>query len=469
MDLAELFAKNKQNYLAEPYLSLPKRRLYLRALRNILQENADELIQAVNKDYTYRVPYETLLLDIYPTISAINYCLRHLKNWTKKRRRHVSLLFKPAYAYLFPQPLGIIGIIVPWNYPLYLSIVPLAYALTAGNRVMVKMSELTPNTGKLLAFLIKNNTFLSTVVSIINGDIEIGKSFALLPFSHLLFTGSTAIGKQIMAAASKNLTAVTLELGGKSPAIIGKSINHNFWPRLFMGKLLNAGQTCLAPDYLLIPEGWEDLLINFCQKFIQTHYPGLLNNENYSCIISTAHYQRLQDLIDDCRRQGGRIVQFGAALSTTRRNLPFTLLFNVDQSMQVMQEEIFGPLLPVINYSTLEALTTTINNLPNPLIIYYFGSDQDEKNWLERNILSGGLTVNDTLTQVAINDLPFGGVGKSGMGQYHGREGFDLFSKLKPVFIQKWFAPITWFYPPYGRIIRYFLRWVGGIRSHYHF
>lgn len=463
MDLKASFAKKKQKFYEEPYMALHKRKFYLKTLKSILQKNATELTNAVSEDFSYRAPYETLLLDLFPAISAINYCLWNLKKWTKKRKRKVSWLFKPAYAYLFPQPLGVIGILVPWNYPIFLSIVPLAYAIAAGNRAMVKMSELTPNTGLAISKLLNKAGFPSEIVDIINGDVNVSKDFVQLPFNHMLFTGSASVGKQVMNAASDNLTPVTLELGGKSPAIISKTVNWNCLTRLLMGKLLNAGQTCLAPDYLAIPKGFENLILKFCQKFIEEHYQNLLENQNYSSIISDGHLKRLKTLLEDCQQKGGELVKFGVDLPNSRK-LPFYLLFNVNHSMQVMKEEIFGPILPVITYDSLTHLTDLINSLPNPLSIYYFGSDLDEQRWLEYNTRSGGFTVNDTITQCAINDLPFGGVGNSGMGKYHGREGFDIFSNLKPVFIQKRFTPITWLYPPHGIFIRYFLRLVAGIR-----
>ncbi|WP_232505576.1 aldehyde dehydrogenase family protein [Legionella clemsonensis] len=430
------------------------------SLRKLLQINAEEIARVVNTDFSHRARYETLLLEIFPAINAINYCLKNIKKWTKIRKRHVSWLFKPAYAYLLPQPLGVVGIIVPWNYPILLAIGPLVYALAAGNRVMIKMSEVTPETGHLLDRLIRSSRLENQVV-IVNGDEQVAQKFTRLSFRHLLFTGSPTIGKLVMKEAAENLTPVTLELGGKSPAFVSMSVDERHFKRLFMGKMANAGQTCIAPDYLLIPENWEKRIEKGAEEFINTHYSRLLDNQDYSNIISAKHQERLMTLIDDACEKGARLVQMGGNAQQGR--LPFFLLFNVDNTMRVMQEEIFGPILPVMHYKSLTQAIQTINTYPNPLVIYYFGNDSEEIKIIKKNTLSGALTINDTLTHIAIDSLPFGGVGHSGMGHYHGQEGFDVFSKLKPVFVQRRFAITTWFYPPHGKLVNFLLSWVAGI------
>lgn len=462
MDLESLFAKMKQNVNDKPYLSINERRENLLILKRLLQKNANALADALHHDFSHRAQYETLFVEIFPTINAINYCLKNLRKWTKIRKRHVSWLFIPAYAYVSPQPLGVVGIIVPWNYPIFLSIIPLVYALASGNRVMVKISELTPKTGSLLESLMRTSGIKNTTVSIINGGADLAKEFASLPFNHLLFTGSTAVGKKVMKAASENLTPVTLELGGKSPAFISSSVNPHHFKRLFIGKLVNAGQTCIAPDFLLIPEGWESRIEGLFKEFIDSYYPNLIDNTNYTSIISDHHKERLQAMIDDARQKGANIIQFGEE-NAQERKMPFSLISNVNHSMRIMQEELFGPILPLMTYESLNEAIATINSMPNPLVIYYFGDNLEEKELLERETLSGALAINDTLTHIAIDDLPFGGVGQSGMGHYHGQEGFDCFSKLKPVFVQRRFSPITLFYPPYGKLMKWLLTWVGGI------
>jgi coniferyl-aldehyde dehydrogenase len=462
MELKAPFERLQQQFLLEPYTPLAKRKKNLLALKTILKTEAEGLAQAVNTDFCHRARYETLLLEIFPLINAINYCLKHLKKWMKPQKRHVSWLFKPASAYLFAQPLGVVGIIVPWNYPILLAIEPLIYALAAGNRVMVKMSELTPSTGSLLERLI-NHSNLSSSITIINGDLSIAQAFPRLAFDHLFFTGSPSIGKLIMKEAAINLTPVTLELGGKSPVLLSKTMNMTYFNRLFMGKLANAGQTCVAPDYLLIPPGWENKIEEECRLFLEHHYLSLNETNDYSSIISSRHEDRLRGLLQDAEEKGARIVQFGQH-DSGKRKMPFSLLFNVSTDMKVMKEEIFGPILPVITYSSLNEAIEIINAHAHPLVIYYFGENSKEIEELRKVTLSGALSINDTLTYLAIDDLPFGGVGQSGMGHYHGPEGFAAFSKLKPIFIQKRLSLVSWLYPPHGKLTKFFLQRIAGIR-----
>ncbi|KTD18487.1 alcohol dehydrogenase [Legionella lansingensis] len=461
MELKPSFERLQQHFEREPYISCAKRKENLITLKKLLQTNAEELAQAVNDDFRHRARHETLLLEIFPVINAINYCLKHLKKWTKRRKRHVSWLFKPASAYVLPQPLGVVGIIAPWNYPIFLTAGPLIYALAAGNRVMVKMSELTPATGDLFDKFIKRSN-LADSVTIVNGGVEVAREFASLPFKHLLFTGSTNVGKLVMKEAAQNLTPVTLELGGKSPVFVSTTINPEHFERLFMGKMANAGQTCVAPDYLLIPKHWESRVEKALREFIQQSYVAFPNSHDYSSIISEQHEKRLQALLNDAREKGARIVQIGEE-GIQSKKVPIFLLFEPNYEMAVMKEEIFGPLLPVISYHNLQEAIDKINSLHNPLVFYYFGNDKAEKKALQEKTLSGAFVVNDTLTYLGIDDLPFGGVGYSGMGHYHGQEGFDTFSKLKPVFIQKRFAMTPWFYPPWGKLTNYLLSWVAGI------
>lgn len=462
MSLKSQFDALKTMHQLSPYPEVNRRIAVLNLLKKSLQTHAEDLVKAVFQDFSHRARMETLFLELFPAIKAINYCIKHSKSWMRKRRRKVSWLFAPAHAHQMPQPLGVVGIMVPWNYPLYLAIVPMAYALAAGNRVMVKMSELSPQTGRLLDGLIKE-AGLSDYIDIVNGEVEVAKEFASLPFGHLLFTGSTAVGKQVMRAASDNLTPVTLELGGKSPAVISKTVNEAYFDRLLMGKLFNAGQTCIAPDYLMIPKGWESKLANFAKQFIQNRYPQLMSNQDYSAIISEDHKNRLLDLLEDAKRKGADVQMLGD-LKPQSRKIPLALVFNVDPSMRIMQEELFGPILPVMTYGHFKEAIQWINRLPNPLALYYFGADKDEIEALKKQTLSGSLSINETIIHIAVDDLPFGGVGASGMGVYHGREGFDIFSQLKPVFVQSRFSPFSWFYPPYGKLMRLLLTRLGGLQ-----
>ncbi|MDX1836798.1 coniferyl aldehyde dehydrogenase [Legionella taurinensis] len=462
MVLNNLFMELMHEHRKDPYPSVSERRDMLKQLKTMLKTQGTALAAAINSDYSHRSQTESLFLEIAPSIKAIDYCLSHLKAWTKARKKRVSWHFWPASAYVLPQPLGVVGIIVPWNYPVYLSIVPLAYALAAGNRVMVKMSELSSELSQTLQKLLSSLPTVKKFVKIIDGDVEVGQAFSSLPFGHLLFTGSTQVGKAVMAAASQNLTPVTLELGGKSPAILSQGMDPAYLPRLFMGKLYNAGQTCIAPDYLLVPSRLEQAVETGFAEFLNQHYPDLMTNDNYTGIISPSHKQRLHDLLEDARQKGARVVQYGEE-SHPSPKMPVYLIFNVNTAMKVMNEEIFGPILPIMTYEKMADAIYFINSLPNPLALYYFGDNKDELNRLAYGTLSGALTVNDTLMHVAIDDLPFGGVGQSGFGQYHGQEGFDRFSQLKPVFKKKKIATAAWLYPPYGRLVHWYLRYVAGI------
>ncbi|STX51323.1 alcohol dehydrogenase [Legionella busanensis] len=462
-ELLSSFENHQRLFASHPYLPVATRLKHLRLLKKMLQHHALGLAETINTDYMHRAREETLLLEIFPTINAINYCLKNLKKWVKPRKRKIDWYFGTGKAHIIAQPIGVIGIIAPWNYPIFLSMVPLAYGLAAGNQVMIKMSEFTPNVGQKLQELIELIPGLNEYVSIHNGDIAYAEKFTSLPFAHLLFTGSTSIGKKVMATASKNLTPVTLELGGKSPTIISSSANARFLNRIFMGKLFNAGQTCLAPDFLLIARKWENDIERLATQFMQKHYPDMTDSKQYSNIISNKHSERLLSLLEDARAKGGNIVQLGD-LKESRRALPLYLIFNANSTMQLMKEEIFGPLLPIIVYDTFKEAVDFISSLPNPLAIYYFGNDNLEVNQLQYETLSGALAINDTVTQAAIDDLPFGGVGQSGIGRYHGQEGFDTFSNLKPIFKQGRLSAITFFYPPYGKLLYYFLKLWAGIR-----
>lgn len=464
MNLLSIFEQRKGFFLKNPYPSIKARREHLLSLKGILQEHAYDLARAVNEDFSGRAQAETLFLEVAPVIKAIEYCVGNLSKWTRPRKRRVSWYLKSSKACLIAQPLGVIGIITPWNYPIYLALTPLAYALASGNQCMIKCSELTPATGELLAHLISQHPTLHACVTIVNGSTEIAKEFAGLPFGHLLFTGSTEVGKQVMAAASSNLTPVTLELGGKSPALISRTVDVTLLDRLFMGKLFNAGQTCIAPDYVLLPKGMEAQFEKLFGEFLEKHYPNLMDNANYTSIISEHHRERLESLLADAANRGARLVEYGQSQKNTCK-LPVYLLFDVNPDMAIMKEEIFGPILAVSSYESFQNALDSILEKPNPLSLYYFGNAREEIRFLQCNTLSGALVINDTIMHLAIDDLPFGGVGNSGMGHYHGEEGFNTFSKLKPVFTQGRISPVTWFYPPYGKLLTFFLRYFIGIKA----
>lgn len=443
-------------------LSLKTRRDYLKRIISLLENNCHDIGSSLNQDYSHRARTETYFLELFPTIKAIKYCLKHLNQWVKPKRRKVSYLFQPAKAYVKPQALGVVGNMSPWNYPIYLALVPAVYALSAGNRVMIKFSELTPKTGELMATLIQE-AFPEGDVCLINGDVEVAKYFASLPFGHLIFTGSTTVGRHIMQAASEHLTPITLELGGKSPALVSTTCPDEYFQRLLMGKCCNAGQTCIAPDYLLLPEQQSEKFENIVNEFVNKRYPDMPDDDHYSSIITKSHFHRLMSMIEDAKEKGGKIISMGEP-NERQRKIPLTLIFNVSDKMAVMNEEIFGPVLPIVKYDNFDQAVSYIDKHPNPLALYYFGNDKSEIDKVNSRHLSGALTINDTIMHIAIDDLPFGGVGESGLGCYHGKEGFERFSLMKPIFIQRKLSPVTWLYPPYGKLMKYFLTWIGRLK-----
>ena len=356
-----------------------------------------------------------------------------------------------ARAYVMPQPLGVIGIIAPWNYPLFLTMGPLAAALAAGNRVMIKPSEHTPRTSALLATLIAE-TFPPDHVTVVQGDSGVAQAFAALPFDHLLFTGSTAVGRDVMRAASAHLTPVTLELGGKSPALITADADlGRAAADVAYGKLLNAGQTCIAPDYVLVPTELLRSFVDRLRKAVAESYPHP-EGADYTAIINEKHYERLTKLVEEARAGGAEVIPLGPASHDGGRKFPPTLILNPADHLALMQDEIFGPVLPLKPYTTVDEAIEYINSRPRPLALYLFSRNSGIIDAVLTRTVSGGVCVNDTLLHVAVDDLPFGGVGPSGMGHYHAQEGFDTFSKLKPVFHRGWFGLGRTLRPPYGRL-----------------
>jgi acyl-CoA reductase-like NAD-dependent aldehyde dehydrogenase len=417
----------------------------------MLHTNSGAFAEAIDRDFAGRSRHETELLEIFPSLEAVRHARRHLRRWMRPERRGTSMWFLPGRSEVRPQALGVVGIVVPWNYPVFLAVGPLAAALAAGNRAMVKMSEFTPAAGELFAGLV-SRAFDPAEVTVINGSAEIAQEFVALPFDHLLFTGSTAVGRHVMRAAAQNLTPVTLELGGKSPAIIGPEARLDVAAeRVMLGKCLNAGQTCIAPDYVLVPAGRLEEFATLAKGVVSRFYPRLRDNPDYSSIINDRHRARLEGLVRDAVAHGARVIPLHVDdLAGTPKIAP-RLLVDVTDEMAVMQEEIFGPLLPLVPYGTLDEAIAYVNARPRPLALYVF--DDDRRNVaavLERTV-SGGVTVNDTILHIAQDNLPFGGVGPSGMGHYHGREGFDTFSKKKAVFRQSRLNGLGLFMPPYTK------------------
>ena len=447
------FDRLRAAHRADPAPSYEQRIAWLDTLIRLVADNRQAIADAINADFGSRSYHETQIAEVFTLITGIRYIKKHLRSWMKPEGRHVMLAMLPGRAKVMYQPLGVVGVISPWNYPFQLAISPVATALAAGNRVLLKPSEYTPRTSELLARVL-GAAFTDDVLGVVTGGPEVGAEFSKLPFDHLLFTGSTAVGKVVMRAAAENLTPVTLELGGKSPALV-----HESYPidkaagRIAAGKWLNAGQTCIAPDYLLVPEAKVSQFVDALQKSVSRSYPTIAGNRDYTAVVNDKHYARLKGMVDDAVARGARKVEInpaGEQLDPENRKLAPTLLLDVADDMQVMREEIFGPVLPVVPYRTLDEALGYINARPRPLALYYFDHDSDRaKHVLERTI-SGGATINDTLMHFACDDLPFGGVGPSGLGAYHGREGFETFSHKKGVFLQSKLNAAASMGPPYA-------------------
>ncbi|NDP43826.1 MAG: coniferyl aldehyde dehydrogenase [Aromatoleum sp.] len=449
-----MFALQRAAFERERFPDLATRRDRLVRLARLVVDHEDALTAAIDGDFGHRSAHETRLAELYVVASGIRHARKHLRRWMKPVRVATPLQLQPGRAEIRRQPLGVVGIISPWNYPLQLALAPALGALAAGNRVLLKPSELTPRLSALLALLVAKH-FRADEFAVVTGDAAVGQAFSALPWDHLFFTGSTAVGRQVALAAAANLTPVTLELGGKSPAIFDADADIAVAaPRLISGKLLNAGQTCIAPDYALVPEGRTDAFVAAVTAAIGALYPRLAVNPDYTSIVNERHYARLVALVDDAREKGATIIPVnpaGETLSAHARKLAPTLVVGVDDSMAIMREEIFGPLLPVETYGSLDDAIAKVNARPRPLAFYFFGRDAARRDRVLRETIAGGVTVNDTLWHFVHEDLPFGGVGASGIGSYHGERSFLTFSKEKPVFHQPRFAAAKLLYPPYGR------------------
>jgi coniferyl-aldehyde dehydrogenase len=462
--LRGLFERQRLAFRRSPP-NYAKRLSSLKLLEDAVLDQQAEIASAVSEDFGGRARQETLALELAPLVDAIRHARRHLASWMKPRNVRAGINFFPARARIMHQPLGVIGIIGAWNYPVFLTLSPLVDAISAGNHAMIKPSELAPRTASLLQKLI-GAVVPEDYIAVVTGDAQTAAEFASLPFDHLLFTGSTRVGKLIMRAASENLTPVTLELGGKSPAII-----HPEFPlrtaveRLLTGKLYNAGQTCLAPDYVFVHEAQRDSFIQLAKEVALKLYPTWANNSDYTRIINRSHYDRLHSYVLDAASLGATVIALGAsaeACNAENRIFPPALLLGVDDRMRVLQEEIFGPILPVKTYRHVSEALDYIAERPRPLALYYFDNHAGRVEEVLQSTISGGVTINDVIYHVAQNNLPFGGAGSSGMGCYHGRAGFKTFSQKKSVFIQSRFSTLSFLRPPYGalseRVIKFLLR-----------
>ena len=443
------------------------RRANLLRLRDLLELHAKALVEAVREDFGWRSPDETRFADLGLVLSAIGDSIRHLKKWMRDEKVRMPMHHLPARGRIARVPLGVVGVIGPWNYPIQLTLVPVVNALAAGNRALLKPSELCPRTSAILKTII-NESFPRDILRVHTGDAEFGAAFASLPFDHLFFTGSTAVGRKIAAAAAPNLTPVTLELGGKSPAIVTDAASlKRTADAIAWGKCLNAGQTCVAPDYVLVTEGQREQLIAEIDRSVRRRYGQWWQSGDYSSIISWRHYERLERLIGDASDRGTRGVLLGETPPTgakpiAPRMMQPLILVDPDQAAAVMQEEIFGPVLPVITVKGLDAAIRFVADRPRPLALYMFSEDKTEVARVRRQLVVGGMLINDAIWHVALDSMPFGGVGESGMGDYHGEDGFLTFTKRMPIYTQSRLTGTGVMRPPYGWMFEQvgkFLRW----------
>ena len=443
-----------------------QRRDDLLRLRAVFKARLGAMTAAVSADFGHRSEHVSLISDGMTVFGDIDHLLAHLRRWMRPERRSVGWKFWPARAEVRFEPVGVVGVLAPWNYPINLSLVPLATAIAAGNHVYLKPSEHTPRTSELLRELLAE-VFPPERVAVALGGVETASAFAALPFDHLLYTGSTAVGRKVMAAAAPNLTPLTLELGGKSPAVIGADYPiAKAAARLLTGKLLNAGQTCVAPDYVLVPAARRDALVQALRAEVQRRYlPDFATSIDTTSIVNEAQYRRLRGYLADAQERGLEVVELAtvdAAQADAQRLFAPTLVLEPDADASVMREEIFGPILPIKSYRTLGEAIDWINRHDRPLALYHFSNDKAETEILLRRTLAGSVAINDSVVQFAINALPFGGIGPSGMGHYHGREGFLTFSKVLPVFRQSRFTALDLLKPPYtgfvDRLVRMLAR-----------
>jgi len=453
--LNHILAAQRTAFLREGPPALGRRRADLKKLRTSILARRNEIEAAVNADFGHRSRHETAIMDVVSVILGIDYLHRNLRRFMRPTRRHVALPFRLGSAWIEYQPLGVVGIVAPWNYPVSLALTPLATAIAAGNRVMIKPSEFTPATSNLLAAMV-GDTFPNDQVAVVTGDAAIGAAFSGLAFDHLLFTGSTPVGRAVMRSASENLVPVTLELGGKSPVIVQKGYSLDYAAAsIAYGKLANAGQTCIAPDYLMVHEDDVASFLTAYDKAVAGLYPSGPASDDYTSILNDRHYARLNELLDDARSKGARVVESGpkpSDPSSRPHTLAPMIVLGTTDEMRIVQEEIFGPVLPILTYRQIDEAIAYINARPRPLALYYFGDSGEDRRKVLARTSSGNVTINGTLMHYAQDDLPFGGVGPSGMGAYHGVEGFRTFSHAKGVFHQGRWNASNLLRAPFGRI-----------------
>lgn len=455
--MRDVLARQKQSHLREGAPSAEKRIEWLDRAIGLLAGHKDAITEALREDFGHRSVHTSLFTDVSGSIGPLKHARAHLKAWMKREKRKVSpaiLGLFGAKAYVEYQPKGVVGVISPWNFPFNLTFTPLAGIFAAGNRAMIKPSEFTPRCSELMARMFAS-AYDETEVAVFPGGPDVGGAFSRLPFDHLLFTGATSIAYHVQRAAAENLVPTTLELGGKSPVIVSESADFDLSAkRVMMGKTMNAGQICLAPDYVLAPKAKTGDFVKAATDAVSAMYPTLKENPDYSSVIDQRHYDRLMGYLDDARAKGAEIVEINPAREDFRQQpfhkIPPTIVLDPTDDMKIMQDEIFGPLLPVKTYDRIDDAVAYVNDRPRPLGLYYFGQDRAEQERVLSRTTSGGVSVNDVIMHVAMEDLPFGGIGPSGMGAYHGIDGFRTFSHAKAVFEQAKSDLTAMMRPPYG-------------------
>ncbi|MGB5075934.1 MAG: coniferyl aldehyde dehydrogenase [Sphingorhabdus sp.] len=454
-----ILEKQRADFTASLPEPMSRRRDRIDRAVALLVDNAEAFAKAVSADFGHRSHEQTLMTDIMPSVSAMKHARKHFESWAKGERRKPTfpLGLLGARAEVIYQPKGVVGVIAPWNFPIGMVMVPMAGILAAGNRAMIKPSEFTQEVSSLFEQLVPKY-FAEEEMAVFTGGSDIGMAFSRLAFDHMIFTGATGVGRHIMRAAADNLVPVTLELGGKSPTIIGRSADiKKAGDRIALGKMMNAGQICLAPDYLMVAKEQEDDLIEAVKAGVRSQYPTLLSNDDYTSVVNGRNYERLQGYLADAREKGAELIEVNPAgedfASSNGNKMPLTIVRNVTDDMMVMQEEIFGPILPVLTYGNMDEAIDYVNAHDRPLGLYYFGNDRAEEGKVLARTISGGVTVNDVIFHNAMEDLPFGGVGPSGMGNYHGADGFKTFSHMRAIYRQTGIdvAAIGGFKAPYGK------------------
>lgn len=452
--LRGILDRQRRDFIKMGPPSAALRRDRLARLKKALMDNKAAFLDAVSADFGHRSKHETLLTDFVVTIEGIKHMSKHLAGWMRPEKRPTSINYFPASNRIMFQPLGVVGIISPWNYPIQLALGPMAAAFAAGNRVMLKPSEYTPRTSEMMAKVL-GAAFSDLEVAVVTGGPDVGEAFSKLPYDHLFFTGATSVGRHVMRAAAENLVPVTLELGGKSPTIVDRGARMDAAVgSIVQGKFLNAGQTCVAPDYVFVPEEKREQFVEAVSKQIAKSYPTLKDNDDYTSVVNQRHYDRLKGLIKDAQEKGAKVVEVNPAKENFEQQpahkIPPTLILDATDDMKVMQDEIFGPLLPIKTYRQVDEAIDYVNDHPRPLALYVFSDDKAVQDKVMTRTTSGGAAINETVMHVAQEDLPFGGVGPSGMGSYHGREGFLTFSHKKAVMHQAKFNLLSMMRPPFG-------------------